>query len=122
MSFKRFKLLEKNDFQYGILSIISDTSMDEESKADILKGFRENPDEIFKIMRKYDSSRIFKTLEEIEDFFFPEKKIEARRSTIYKCKKCRSNNIFVEQQQIRSTDEGATTIYTCRDCGNSWND
>lgn len=35
----------------------------------------------------------------------------------YKCKKCNSKRIITNTKQLRSCDEGATTIYSCNDCG-----
>jgi DNA-directed RNA polymerase subunit M/transcription elongation factor TFIIS len=37
-----------------------------------------------------------------------------------KCKKCNSDNVFVEEKQLRSSDEAATKLYECLNCGNRW--
>lgn len=37
-----------------------------------------------------------------------------------KCPECKSENIHVDQQQMRSADEGATNFYTCIDCKFKW--
>lgn len=37
--------------------------------------------------------------------------------TDLKCKKCKSNKFNIEQRQIRSGDEPATTFVTCLECG-----
>lgn len=36
------------------------------------------------------------------------------------CPKCKSDNVHVEQKQIRSADEGATNFYECLDCHHKW--
>ena len=38
------------------------------------------------------------------------------------CFKCKSNEIFIHVQQTRSSDEGATTFFTCSNsnCKNRW--
>lgn len=36
------------------------------------------------------------------------------------CSKCGSRRIELRQEQKRSSDEGATNIYTCSVCNNSW--
>jgi DNA-directed RNA polymerase subunit M/transcription elongation factor TFIIS len=38
------------------------------------------------------------------------------------CSRCSKNNIVVKQLQTRSADEGATTFYSCLDCGKKWRD
>lgn len=37
-----------------------------------------------------------------------------------KCPQCKSENVHVEQVQIRSADEGATNFYECLDCHYKW--
>lgn len=37
-----------------------------------------------------------------------------------KCKKCGSDNVYVESKQVRSADEAMTKFYTCLNCGNKW--
>jgi DNA-directed RNA polymerase subunit M/transcription elongation factor TFIIS len=37
-----------------------------------------------------------------------------------KCPNCGSENVHVEQKQIRSADEGATNFYDCLDCHHKW--
>jgi DNA-directed RNA polymerase I subunit RPA12 len=37
-----------------------------------------------------------------------------------KCPECKSNNIHVDQKQMRSADEGATNFYICLDCKYKW--
>lgn len=39
------------------------------------------------------------------------------RQSIFKCPDCGGRNINVQVVQKRSSDEGATEIYTCLDCG-----
>jgi DNA-directed RNA polymerase subunit M/transcription elongation factor TFIIS len=38
----------------------------------------------------------------------------------YTCAKCSSKKILVTQEQLRSGDEGATTMYECKSCGKIW--
>lgn len=38
----------------------------------------------------------------------------------YVCKKCGSKKVTTTQEQLRSGDEGATTIYECYECENTW--
>lgn len=40
--------------------------------------------------------------------------------SVYSCSRCRSRKILTTQEQIRSGDEGATTIYHCKNCDHSW--
>ena len=47
-------------------------------------------------------------------------KIEIKKSTIYKCKKCKSNEIIKERKQDRSGDEGYTMYFNCNYCNYSW--
>lgn len=37
-----------------------------------------------------------------------------------KCKKCGSDNVWVESKQVRSSDEATSKFYTCLQCGNKW--
>lgn len=37
-----------------------------------------------------------------------------------KCRKCGSDNIYVEERQMRSADEAGTKLYECLTCGNRW--
>lgn len=37
-----------------------------------------------------------------------------------RCKECGENNVYYVQLQTRSMDEGATTFYTCAECGKCW--
>lgn len=36
------------------------------------------------------------------------------------CKKCKSDNVYVNSKQVRSADEATTKFYTCLDCGQKW--
>ena len=98
--------------------------MDEYSEADIVRSLRDKKEEIIKILERYGykvDENI--TLEEIKKIFHPEEVVEEEReSKIYVCSKCRSRKIRSEQHQIRATDEGATTMHFCTDCGHRWND
>jgi DNA-directed RNA polymerase subunit M/transcription elongation factor TFIIS len=38
----------------------------------------------------------------------------------HQCIKCKSRKVLTTQEQIRSGDEGATTIYNCQNCSHSW--
>lgn len=37
-----------------------------------------------------------------------------------RCRECGENNVYYVQLQTRSMDEGATTFYTCAECGKCW--
>lgn len=37
------------------------------------------------------------------------------------CKKCNSNEIWINVVQTRSGDEGATTFFKCNNCKSLWN-
>jgi DNA-directed RNA polymerase subunit M/transcription elongation factor TFIIS len=37
----------------------------------------------------------------------------------YRCAKCGSRKVITSQEQIRSGDEGATTVYNCQVCRHS---
>lgn len=37
-----------------------------------------------------------------------------------KCYDCKTRNVTYRNEQLRSADEGMTTIYTCNDCGKIW--
>ena len=39
-----------------------------------------------------------------------------------RCKKCGSDNIYVESRQTRSADETTTKIYECLNCGDRWSE
>lgn len=36
------------------------------------------------------------------------------------CKKCNSNQIWIDVQQVRSGDEGSTSFFTCHNCKAKW--
>lgn len=38
----------------------------------------------------------------------------------FECPKCHSKKVLTSQEQLRSGDEGATTIYHCQICKFSW--
>lgn len=38
----------------------------------------------------------------------------------HQCIKCKSRKVLTTQEQIRSGDEGATTVYNCQNCSHSW--
>jgi DNA-directed RNA polymerase subunit M/transcription elongation factor TFIIS len=38
----------------------------------------------------------------------------------YTCKKCHSNSVVMREEQLRSADEGSTTVYKCDSCGYKW--
>ena len=38
----------------------------------------------------------------------------------HQCTKCKSHKVLTTQEQIRSGDEGATTMYNCQNCSHSW--
>ena len=66
-----------------------------------------------------DSYFIYKK-DEFKQFRKKEADIVQLEDTVYQCNKCKSRKIFVKQLQLRSGDEGATTIYDCSNCGNTW--
>lgn len=37
-----------------------------------------------------------------------------------KCKRCQANKVIIISTQLRKADEGSTTVYSCRQCGNVW--
>ena len=41
-------------------------------------------------------------------------------STLYKCRKCFKNKCTTKSIQMRSLDEGETTVVTCVFCGHKW--
>lgn len=41
-------------------------------------------------------------------------------SKLYKCKKCKGNNVSFRQLQMLSADEPMTVIFFCGDCGATW--
>lgn len=40
--------------------------------------------------------------------------------SIHECPRCRYTKIIVSQKQLRSGDEGMTTLLRCTKCGNEW--
>jgi hypothetical protein len=42
------------------------------------------------------------------------------QSTLFQCRKCRSNNVSYYQQQTRSADEPMTNFCKCGNCGAEW--
>lgn len=36
------------------------------------------------------------------------------------CKKCNTKNVVTRQEQLRSADEGSTTVHKCESCGYRW--
>lgn len=38
----------------------------------------------------------------------------------YTCKKCNSRDVIARNEQLRSADEGSTTVYKCNSCGYRW--
>lgn len=94
--------------------------MDDESKKDLLSIFNSDKPELIKIMDRYNFKVTDKTtVEEIEKFFFPSENPRRKLNTMFKCRKCGSNNVRYREEQLRSADEGATFTFTC-ECGHSW--
>ena len=48
-----------------------------------------------------------------------EAKPVVHESSIFKCA-CGSGSVTAKEIQLRSADEGSTTVYLCRACGNRW--
>lgn len=52
--------------------------------------------------------------------------VQERIQTMFKntveiiCKRCGSDNVYVESRQVRSADEAMTKFYECLHCGNRW--
>jgi DNA-directed RNA polymerase subunit M/transcription elongation factor TFIIS len=42
------------------------------------------------------------------------------KSTLFKCRRCGSDNVTFDQQQTRSCDEPMTNFCACGNCGNNW--
>jgi DNA-directed RNA polymerase subunit M/transcription elongation factor TFIIS len=40
----------------------------------------------------------------------------------FSCPQCSSRNVQSSQHQIRSADEGSTTLFVCRNCSHKWFD
>ena len=38
----------------------------------------------------------------------------------YTCGKCKQNGVYIEKKQIRSLDEGKTSVFTCIHCFHIW--
>jgi DNA-directed RNA polymerase subunit M/transcription elongation factor TFIIS len=97
--------------------------MDQYSKEDIVKALESGgKEEIIKILRRNNVKDDINTLEDIERIFFPKKEDVEQEASSFVCRKCKSNMVIFVQKQIRSTDEGVTTIFTCTSCKNVWSD
>jgi hypothetical protein len=46
--------------------------------------------------------------------------MEQQQRSALTCNRCHSRSVAVQQQQIRSADEGMTVFCTCRKCGMRW--
>lgn len=46
--------------------------------------------------------------------------VTVKVSTLYKCRKCHKNKCTTKSVQMRSLDEGETTVVTCVFCGHKW--
>lgn len=46
--------------------------------------------------------------------------MEQEQRSALTCNRCHSRSVAVQQQQIRSADEGMTVFCTCRKCGMRW--
>jgi DNA-directed RNA polymerase subunit M/transcription elongation factor TFIIS len=56
----------------------------------------------------------------IEDFVSEFIDVKVKNTHNVKCKKCNSDNVYVEEKQLRSADEAASMLFLCLDCGNRW--
>lgn len=55
------------------------------------------------------------------DAFIQEKiQIRVKNTVEIICKRCHSDNVYVESRQVRSADEAMTKFYECLHCGNRW--
>lgn len=49
--------------------------------------------------------------------------VESKQRAInldYTCGKCKNIGVYIEKKQLRSLDEGKTTVFTCAKCYNTW--
>ena len=96
--------------------------MDPASKRDLIKAF-DNKDELIKILSRNMIGVSVGSIEDVEEVFFPRPRKETDvASTVFKCRSCRSDKIIFEQVQTRAMDEGATFIFTCKDCKLIWHE
>ena len=63
-----------------------------------------------------------KLLQMISTDAFIQEKIQTRVKNTVEiiCKRCHSDNVYVESRQVRSADEAMTKFYECLHCGNRW--
>ena len=47
-------------------------------------------------------------------------KICVKTSSIYKCKKCKKNEVIIRDRQTRCLDEASSEIICCTNCGYTW--
>jgi DNA-directed RNA polymerase subunit M/transcription elongation factor TFIIS len=52
--------------------------------------------------------------------YVKEVRFRERNYSDIRCGKCKQFTVRFEKKQLRSLDEGTTTVYLCDTCGNSW--
>jgi len=49
-----------------------------------------------------------------------QQEIELKTTSIYTCENCGKDEVIIKRKQLRSQDEGASTICVCKYCNNRW--
>jgi len=49
-----------------------------------------------------------------------QQKVQIKTTSMYKCEKCGKNEVIMVRKQLRSQDEGASTICVCIYCNHGW--
>jgi DNA-directed RNA polymerase subunit M/transcription elongation factor TFIIS len=117
-------MVSKIEFNRSISSVVKKSfHMDIESLADISRGLAENRDALINKLKSYLPASVIgdidkiRTAEDVAKLFSEEDTVDVSDSSYFRCQKCSSRKVLVDQRQMRSADEGATTILSCKNCG-----
>ncbi len=58
--------------------------------------------------------------EELQKYQHNIKKKQKAINMDYTCQKCKNQGVYIEKKQLRSLDEGKTSIFTCVKCQFNW--
>lgn len=119
LSAKRTQLeyfLQNEQYKSNLINALEKAYEAQQSKSDLNKRMYL----IINIIMSYDP-QVFPSEWENESKRLTSSIIEqCEPNSAYICSKCGKQTINVKTYQVRSGDEGATSFFTCCNCGNQW--